>query len=31
VIRTETSLALHEHIPYRVRPLLGAIEDAETP
>ncbi|MBW4095303.1 MAG: Lrp/AsnC family transcriptional regulator [Acidobacteria bacterium] len=29
VIRTETSLALHEHIPYRVRPLLGAIEDTE--
>ncbi|MCY0903405.1 Lrp/AsnC family transcriptional regulator [Arthrobacter sp. H14-L1] len=22
VIRTETSLALHEHIPYRVQPLL---------
>lgn len=25
VIRTETSLALHEHIPYRVQPLLGGI------
>ncbi len=25
VIRTETSLALHEHIPYRVQPLLGGM------
>jgi DNA-binding Lrp family transcriptional regulator len=25
VIRTETSLALHEHISYRVQPLLGGI------
>ncbi|WP_081710305.1 Lrp/AsnC family transcriptional regulator [Arthrobacter sp. 35W] len=23
VIRTETSLALHEHIPHRIQPLLG--------
>jgi DNA-binding Lrp family transcriptional regulator len=28
VIRTETSLALHEHIPYRVQPLLGGLPAA---
>ncbi|MCU6479345.1 DNA-binding Lrp family transcriptional regulator [Arthrobacter silviterrae] len=25
VIRTETSLALHEHIPYRIQPLLNGM------
>ncbi|MBQ1445360.1 Lrp/AsnC family transcriptional regulator [Arthrobacter russicus] len=32
VIRTETSLALHEHIPYRVEPLLhGMAKRKSTP
>ncbi|MEZ2388860.1 Lrp/AsnC family transcriptional regulator [bacterium RCC_150] len=29
VIRTETVLALHTHIPYRAEPLIGRLLDAE--
>jgi len=28
VIRTETVLALHTHIPYRTEPLIGRLVDA---